>query len=76
LGESCRYRPAPSEATKKSYELYARFVIPQLSGVNANREASYNYVVEESAALKLKRQPGIDAAFAKWEQTKKDLNMK
>ena len=63
------------EQTKRSYELYARFVIPKLSGVNAHRESSYNFVVEESAALKQRRQPGIEVAFANWEVKKRELNI-
>jgi limonene 1,2-monooxygenase len=35
---------ADFEHTKASYELYARYVAPRISGANRNREASIGYV--------------------------------
>jgi limonene 1,2-monooxygenase len=61
------------EQTKKSYELYARFVMPHFAGTNRHRQSSYNYWMEQSTQLKAARQPGVDAAFAKWEDKKKQL---
>ena len=42
-------------ATKRSYELYARYVIPHFSGANANRAASYDWVTEHQEELVSKR---------------------
>jgi limonene 1,2-monooxygenase len=61
------------EQTKKSYELYARFVMPHFARVNRHRQSSYNYWMEQSTQLKAVRQPGIDAAYAKWEDKKQQL---
>ena len=37
------------EATKRSYELYARYVMPHFSGVNRHREESYGWVSDHTA---------------------------
>jgi limonene 1,2-monooxygenase len=54
------------EQTKKSYELYARFVMPRFTAVNRNRILSYEGVREDFEALQAERQKGVDLAFAKW----------
>jgi limonene 1,2-monooxygenase len=56
------------EQTKKSYELYARFVIPHVSGVNRNRIESFDRLRQDFAALQDERQKGVDLAFAKWSE--------
>jgi limonene 1,2-monooxygenase len=56
------------EQTKKSYELYARFVMPHFSGVNRNRIDSYNRLRQDFEALQEERQKGVDLAFAKWSE--------
>jgi limonene 1,2-monooxygenase len=56
------------EATKRSYELYARFVMPHLSGVNRNRQDSFDRLREDFEAVQAERQKGVDMAFAKWEE--------
>ena len=42
-------------ATKRSYELYARYVIPHFSGANTSRAASYDWVTEHQEELVSKR---------------------
>ena len=54
------------EQTKKSYELYARFVMPHFTGANRNRISSYDRLREDFAPLQAERQKGVDQAFAKW----------
>ncbi|MBP1778559.1 MAG: luciferase-like protein [candidate division NC10 bacterium] len=54
------------ENTKKSYELYARFVMPQLARVNEIRRQSYDRLREDFAAHDAERQRGVDMAFARW----------
>jgi limonene 1,2-monooxygenase len=54
------------EQTKKSYDLYARFVMPHFAGVNRNRIDSYDRLRQDFAALQDERQKGVDLAFAKW----------
>lgn len=54
------------ESTRKSYELYARFVMPQLARVNENRRQSYDRLREDFAANDAERQQGVDMAFARW----------
>jgi len=39
---------ADFEQTKKSYELFARYVLPKFNGANANREASLQWVTENT----------------------------
>jgi limonene 1,2-monooxygenase len=59
------------EQTKKSYELYARFVMPRFTGVNRNRILSYDNVRGDFEALQAERQKGVDLAFAKWSDRSK-----
>jgi limonene 1,2-monooxygenase len=39
---------APFEATKKSYELFARHVLPEFNGTNRNRDASLGWITEHA----------------------------
>jgi limonene 1,2-monooxygenase len=55
------------ENTKRSYELYARFVMPHFSGVNRNRQDSFQRLREDFGAIDEERQKGVDLAFAKWQ---------
>lgn len=55
------------EQTKKSYELYARFVMPHFAGTNRNRQSSYNDLEHAIDRLEGERQKGADAAFAAWQ---------
>lgn len=54
------------EETKKSYELYARFVMPHFAGTNRNRQHSYGQLSANIDRLEGERQKGADAAFAAW----------
>ena len=56
---------APWAATKRSYELYARYVMPHFSGVNANRYASYEWVTEHQGELVEKRVAAAQQMFDK-----------
>jgi limonene 1,2-monooxygenase len=55
------------EETKKSYELYARFVMPHFAGTNRNRQDSYGRLADTIDRLEDQRQAGADAAFKAWE---------
>jgi limonene 1,2-monooxygenase len=55
------------ERTKRSYELYARYVMPHFSGTNAARSASYDWVTEHRAELTDKRTTAAQQMFAKHE---------
>jgi limonene 1,2-monooxygenase len=55
------------EATKRSYELYARYVIPHFSGVNTNRVQSYDWVTRNQAELVDKRVRAAQQMFDKHE---------
>jgi len=57
--------------TRKSYELYARFVMPHFAKTNVNRVASYDWMTDELPKFNERRQQGVDAAFAKYEAHKK-----
>jgi len=54
------------DSTKKSYELYARFVMPHFAGVNAHRRQSYEKLREDFGAKDAERQKGVDLAFSRW----------
>jgi len=56
------------EETKKSYELYARFVMPHFANTNRNRQASYGDLSNAIDRLEGQRTAGADAAFAAWEE--------
>ncbi|MDG2004149.1 MAG: LLM class flavin-dependent oxidoreductase [Novosphingobium sp.] len=56
------------EETKKSYELYARFVMPHFANTNRNRQASYSGLTDAIDRLEPEREKGAAAAFAKWEE--------
>jgi limonene 1,2-monooxygenase len=52
-------------ALKRSIELYAHYVIPHFSGVNANRFASYDWVTANQAELVEKRVNAANQMFSK-----------
>ncbi len=56
------------EETKKSYELYARFVMPHFSGSNRNRQDSYAALESNIDRLEAERTKGAEAAFKAWEE--------
>ncbi|MGE4323421.1 MAG: LLM class flavin-dependent oxidoreductase [Sphingobium sp.] len=58
------------EQTKKSYELYARYVIPHFAKTNVNRQSSYDWLTTELPKFNERRQQGVDAAFAKYQAHK------
>lgn len=55
------------EETKKSYELYARFVMPHFAGSNRNRQDSYAALESNIDRLEAERTKGAEAAFKAWE---------
>ena len=58
------------QETKKSYELYARFVMPHFENANRVRRESYGRLRENFAAIEDERQKGVDIAFARWNKRK------
>jgi limonene 1,2-monooxygenase len=54
------------EATKKSYELYMRFVVPHFSKANAARAASYDWWKEHSVEASGKTAEAAKATFEKF----------
>jgi len=55
------------EETKKSYELYARFVMPHFVGTNQNRQFSYGDLSNAIDRLEAQRTAGAEDAFRKWQ---------
>jgi limonene 1,2-monooxygenase len=51
------------EQTKRSYELYARYVMPHFDGANRARQASYDSVTANQAELVEKRSAAAQQAF-------------
>jgi limonene 1,2-monooxygenase len=58
------------ENTKKSYELYARFVMPHFSKVNEHRRQSFENLKEDFAAAVPQAQQSVEMAFARWKEKK------
>jgi limonene 1,2-monooxygenase len=55
------------EQTKRSYELYARYVIPHFAGANKARQESYEWVTSKQSELVEKRIAAAQQMFAKHE---------
>ena len=55
------------EATKKSYELFARYVMPHFDRTNVHRAESFEIASGQIASIDKARQAGMDAAFAQWQ---------
>ncbi len=55
------------DATRKSYELYARYVMPHFAGANTNRVASLAWAAENAASFGEKRGAAVQAMFDKHE---------
>ena len=51
------------EATKRSYELYARYVVPHFAGANRARRESYDWVSAHQASLVEQRVAAAQAMF-------------
>lgn len=60
------------ENTKKSYELYARFVMPYFEKVNELRRRSFERLKEDFEKADAERQQGVDLAFARWRERSKN----
>ena len=56
------------EETKKSYELYARFVMPHFARPTATARSSYTGLTAAIDRLEGEREKGAAAAFAAWEE--------
>jgi limonene 1,2-monooxygenase len=63
---------ADFEATKRSYELYARYVMPHFSRANAPREASFQWCGDNRDEFSAKRQAAAKAMFDKHEAEQKE----
>jgi limonene 1,2-monooxygenase len=55
---------APWEATKKSYDMFARYVVPHFQDLNINRSDSIEWVRENKAEFNAKSQAAIGARIA------------
>jgi len=58
---------ADFEMTKRSYELYARYVMPHFSRLNESRAASYQWCGDNRAEFSAKRNAAAKAMFDKHE---------
>jgi limonene 1,2-monooxygenase len=61
------------EATKRSYELYARYVMPHFSKLNEARAASFQWCGDNRAEFSAKRQAAAKAMFDKHEAEQRAL---
>ncbi len=55
------------EQTRRSHELYARFVMPHFAKANRNRRHSFDWIVADQDAQRAKRLEAVDLAFKKHE---------
>ena len=60
------------EETKRSYELYARYVMPHFSRLNESRTASFQWCGDNRAEFSAKRQAAAKAMFDKHEAEQRD----
>ena len=60
------------EATKRSYELYARYVMPHFSRANAPRIVSYQWCGDNRTEFSAKRQAAAKAMFDKHEAEQRE----
>jgi len=69
---------ASPEATRKSYELYARYVMPHFAKTNANRRKTQDWMIEQNSDFQARRKTASEAAFAQHdaEQAQKSANRK
>lgn len=58
---------ADPEATRKSYELYARYVMPHFARTNRNRHKTQEWMKEQNSDFQARRKSASDAAFAQHE---------
>ena len=65
---------ADFEATKRSYELYARYVMPHFSRANRPRAASFQWCGDNRAEFSAKRQAAAKAMFDKHEAEQRALH--
>src|SRR5436190_560043 len=63
---------ADFEATKRSYELYARYVMPHFSRANQSRAASFQWCGDNRAEFSAKRQAAAKAMFDKHEAEQRE----
>jgi limonene 1,2-monooxygenase len=63
---------ADFEATKRSYELYARYVMPHFSKANAPRAGSFQWCGDNRAEFSAKRQAAAKAMFDKHEAEQRE----
>jgi limonene 1,2-monooxygenase len=54
------------EQTKRSYELYARYVVPHLRGANRSRRASFQRFVDATDEVKAAQENILQRSFAKY----------
>jgi limonene 1,2-monooxygenase len=63
---------ADFEATKRSYELYARYVMPHFSKLNQSRAASYQWCGDNRDEFSAKRNAAAKAMFDKHEAEQRE----
>src|SRR5712671_1883573 len=63
---------ADFEETKRSYELYARYVMPHFSRANQSRAASFQWCGDNRAEFSAKRQAAAKAMFDKHEAEQRE----
>jgi limonene 1,2-monooxygenase len=63
---------ADFEATKRSYELYSRYVMPHFSKLNQSRTASYEWCGDNRDEFSAKRNAAAKAMFDKHEAEQRE----
>ncbi len=66
---------APFDAKLKSYDLFARYVIPRIKGLNHGRDASHDRIVQQHAGFVADQRRAMDAQFDKLEKEKAAMSV-
>ncbi len=69
----CDLNWAPFEAKLKSYELFARYVMPRINAMNRQREIQHDWIKAEHAGFKSSQEAAMQAQFAKLAELQKDI---
>ncbi|WP_371432013.1 LLM class flavin-dependent oxidoreductase [Novosphingobium sp.] len=64
---------APFDAKLKSYDLFARYAMPEIKGMNKGRDISHDRIVSQHAQFVADQRKAMDAQFAKLEKVKADI---
>lgn len=69
----CDLNWAPYEKKLKSYELFARYVMPRIHRMNGQRDMQHDWIKAEHSGFKSSQEAAMKAQFEKLENLRKDI---